>query len=93
MSWQTLKYLKESYPLEVAEYVVIQDIDDEPAFNWWVSWVLKKRERIINLVKGRLAKYLKKCLKFGIEVPNTVKEAYELDKNTGNTLWAEAIRK
>jgi hypothetical protein len=92
-SWQTLKDLKESYPLEVAEYAVTQGIENEPAFNWWVTFVLKKRERIIKAVKGRTAKYLKKCFKFGIEVPRTVKEAYELDRKNGNTLWADAIRK
>ena len=92
-SWQSLKDLKESYPLEVAEYAVAQGIDDDPAFNWWVSFVLKKRERIIKAVKGRQAKYLKKNFKFGIEVPRTVREAYELDKKNGNTLWADAIKK
>ena len=59
-SWQTLKELKELYLLQVAEYAVMQGIDDELAFNWWVNFVLKKRERIIKLVKGRQAKYLKR---------------------------------
>ena len=92
-SWQSLKELKESYPLQVAEYAVMQGIDDEPAFNWWVDFVLKKRERIIKLVKGRQAKFLKKCFKFGIEVPSSVKQAHEIDKKNGNTLWADAIKK
>jgi len=92
-SWQSLKDLKESYPLQVAEYAVAQGIDTEPAFNWWVPFVLKKRERIIKLVKRRQARYLKRSFKFGIEVPSTVKEAYEIDKRNGNTLWADAIKK
>jgi len=29
---------------------------------------------------------------FGIQVPRNVKEAYELDKNNGNTKWADAIK-
>jgi hypothetical protein len=77
----------------VAEYAVAQGIDTEPAFNWWVPFVLKKRERIIKLVKRRQARYLKRSFKFGIEVPSTVKEAYEIDKRNGNTLWADAIKK
>ena len=92
-SWQSLRDLKESYPLQVAEYAVTQGIDSEPAFNWWVPFVLKKRERIIKAVKGREAKYLKRCVKFGIEVPRTVREALELDRKNGNTLWADAIKK
>ena len=30
---------------------------------------------------------------FGIEVPNTVKEALEMDKKNGNNIWREAIEK
>jgi hypothetical protein len=58
-----------------------------------VPFVLGKRERIIKLVKRRQARYLKRSFKFGIEVPSTVKEAYEIDKRNGNTLWADAIKK
>ncbi len=32
-------------------------------------------------------------LKYGVEVPRTVREALELDKQNGNTLWADAIEK
>ena len=46
------KDLKESYPLEGTEYAVAQGIENEPAFNWWVMFVLKKRERIIKAVKA-----------------------------------------
>ena len=70
-----------------------QSIENKPAFNWWVTFVLKKREWIIKAVKDRAAKYLKKCIKFGIEVPRTVKEAYKLDRKNGNTLWANTIQK
>jgi hypothetical protein len=33
------------------------------------------------------------AMKFGVEVPRTVKEALVLDKNNGNNKWAEAIQK
>ena len=49
-SWENLSDLKESHPLEAAEYVATIGIDHEPAFNWWVPYVLKKRDRIISLV-------------------------------------------
>ena len=90
-SWQKLSDLKESHPIETAEYAVAQGLEQEPAFNWWVPHVLKKRERIISLVRKREARYLKRNEKFGIAVPKTVKEAYELDAQNGNTLWADAI--
>ncbi len=36
-SWQKLLDLKESHPLQVAEFAFAMEIADEPAFNWWVS--------------------------------------------------------
>jgi len=68
-------------------------IDHEPAFNWWVPYVLKKRDWIISLVWKQTTRYLKWTHKFGIEVPKTVKEAIELDRKNGNTLWADATAK
>ena len=85
--------LKESHPIETAEYAKILGIDHEAAFNWWVPHVLKKRDCIISLVRKRNPPYLKQTHKFGIELPKTVKEVFELDKKNGNTLWADAIAK
>ena len=52
-SCKSLKYLKESHPVQIDEYAVAQGIDHEPVFNWWVDDVMRKRERIIALVKKR----------------------------------------
>ena len=49
-SWQSLKDLKEAYPIAVAKYAVAQGIDNDPAFNWWAHAVLRKREHIIALL-------------------------------------------
>ena len=92
-SWEKLSDLKESHPIETAEFAVTMGIDHEPAFNWWVPHVLKKRDRIIAKVAKRSARYLKRTHKFGIEVPKTVKEALALDRKNGNTLWADGIAK
>jgi hypothetical protein len=92
-SWQSLKDLKEAYPVAVDEYAVAQGIDDEPAFNWWVHTVLHKRKYIISLVKKRSTHFFKKTHKFGIKMPRSVAEAYALDKKNGNTLWADSIAK
>ena len=42
-NWVSLKDLKESYPVQTAEYVVVAKIAMEPAFAWWVPYTLKKR--------------------------------------------------
>ena len=38
--WVPLKDIKESHPIEVAEYAVAHGIDDTPAFKWWVPHAL-----------------------------------------------------
>ena len=89
-TWLPLKDVKNSYPIEMAEYAVMAGISDEPAFAWWVKFTLKKRDKIISAVRTRLKK---KTCKYGIEVPGTVEEAYRLDTKNGNTFWRDAIAK
>jgi hypothetical protein len=93
-SWENLLDLKESHPLETAEYAKTFGIDHEPAFNWWVLHVLKKYS-LISLVWKRMTHYLKWTHEFGIEVPKTIKEAFDfdLDCKNGNTFWSNAIAK
>lgn len=88
--WMPLKDLKEANPIEIAEYAVSNRIDDEPAFKWWVPYVIRKRNRIISKVKS---KYWRTSHKFGIRVPKTVAEAYEIDRKTGTLHWTRAIEK
>jgi len=89
-SWIKLADLKESYPVAVAEYAKNAGIQGEPAFAWWTEHVLKKRDRIIAKVTKR---YSKITHKFGIEIPESVEHAHEIDRKNGNTLWGDAIEK
>ncbi|KAI2498349.1 Reverse transcriptase (RNA-dependent DNA polymerase) [Fragilaria crotonensis] len=41
--WIALKDFKESYPVELALYATDRGIQDEPAFAWWVPYVLKTK--------------------------------------------------
>jgi hypothetical protein len=87
-TWVPLKELKQSNPVEVAEYAVANKIAEEPAFAWWVRDALRKRDRIIKKVKAR---YWAKTHKFGIELPKTVEEALRIDERTGTDFWRKAI--
>jgi hypothetical protein len=89
-SWEALKDLKESYPVQVAEYAIANGLEEEPAFAWWTRHVLKKRDRLIARVKSR---YWKRTHKFGIRLPKSVKEALAIDRETGTTFWYDAICK
>ncbi len=50
-TWVPLSELKESNPIEVAEYTVANKIAKEPAFAWWVRKALRKRDWIIKKVR------------------------------------------
>ena len=85
--------LKESFPVQVAEYAIRQEVDHEPAFNWWVTHVLKKRDRIIALVKQQGDRYWKRTHKYGIEIPKNWKDCKRIDDENGNTMWQDAVAK
>ncbi len=83
---EKLSEVKESHPLQMAEYAVEMGVDREPSFNWWVPHTLNQCDAIIALLKKHSVKYLKRMHKFGIECPKTVGDALELDKPHGNTI-------
>ena len=88
--WERLSEMKESYPVEVAEYAEAVGISDEPAFSWWTAHVLKKRQRIIAAVNKR---YHKLTHKFGIKVPKTVEEARLWTRKMGMTYGGRQYRR
>lgn len=53
-SWVHLKDLKDSHPVETAEFAVARGIDREPAFAWWVPHTLRRRSAILGALKTRL---------------------------------------
>ena len=90
-SWVTLADIKDSYPVQVADYAVLNGLTQEPAFRWWVPFVLKKRERILNKVSK--TKYWSITHKYGLELPKSVAQALAIDKRTGTDFWKKAIEK
>ena len=82
--------MKESNPLDVAKFSKTKGIDDEPAFAWWVPFVLRKRDVIIGKVK---AKTRRTTHKHGTKIPRSVEEAKRFDEENDNTFWTDAINK
>jgi len=87
--WVQLKDMKDSYPIEVAEYAKNLGLEHEPAFAWWVPFVVKKKDRLIKKVKS---KYWTRTHKYGIRTPKSVEEARKIDAENGNILWMDAVR-
>jgi len=86
-----LREMKDSFPVQTAEYAVAHQLSKEPAFKWWVNHVLRKRQRIVEKLKKK--KYWRRTHKYGIELPKSVPEALEIDARTGTTFWRDAIEK
>ena len=88
--WIHLKALMNSNPLKVAEYAKWRGIDNQPAFVWWVSYTLWRRDRIIVCVNSRV-KWT--THKYGIVVPRMVEEELKIDRVNGDSYWWKAIIK
>ena len=89
-SWVSLSLLKESNPLETAQYSKSRNILEEPAFSLWAKHVLKKANRIVKATTHRA---VRKKIKFGVTIPDTYEEAMRLDKENGNDFWKDAVAK
>ena len=87
-SWIHLKDLKESHPVELAEYAKVRGIAQEPAFHWWVPYTMRKRDIILSAVKSRLRKTTQK---YGIGIPTSIDHAERIDTKNGNHFWRDAI--
>ena len=88
--WVALKDLKDTYPVQLADYAKSFGIEDEPALAWWVPFVNRKRDRMIKKVKS---KYWQRSHKYGIRIPKDIKEAKDIDESNGDTQWQDAIAK
>jgi hypothetical protein len=75
--WVALEDLKEFHPVELAAYATNREIQDEPAFAWWVPHVLKKQKRILQKIKS---KYWSRTHKYGIRIVKNIQEVMEIDK-------------
>ena len=89
-TWVSLMDIKESYLVQVAEFALGSHISMEPAFAWWVPFMLKKRNRILAKVKS---KYWLRTHTVGIHIPKLVEEAKKIDEQNGDTLWWDTICK
>ena len=87
MNWVPLSTLKESNPVDIADYVVARGLEKEPAFAWWVPYTLRKRDVIVLSINSRVRK---RTHKYGIAVPTSFTDAMRLDRENGDTLWADA---
>ena len=89
-SWVPLKDMKESHPIEIADFSKSRGIYKKPAFSWWITYTLQKRDIIISAINTRIRKTKHK---YGIEIPRSVKHASEMNIKNGNNFWVKSIKK
>ena len=76
-TYETLKDMKNSYPVQMAEYAVHQRIAGRQYFAWWIQHVLEKHNHIIGYLKS---KYWIRTHKFSANIPKLVQEANAFDE-------------
>ena len=86
----TTKNMKKLYPIETAEHSIKNSIDDEPAHQCLIPYVILKGMNIISKVKQR---YKEEADKYGVKVQQTFKETYNFDKENDNDLWRHTIKR
>ena len=74
----------------MSECVTALGLENEPAFAWWVSYNLKKRDRIIAVINTCVRKH---SHKLGITIPTNTVAALPLDKENVNDLWQKSYEK
>jgi hypothetical protein len=79
-SWEPLKDLKESFPIQVAEFSISKGFQEEEA----------RKNHIVNAMKSQ---YVCRTHKYGIQLPKSIKEGYEIDRESGTEFWHCAILK
>jgi hypothetical protein len=89
-TWMPLKDMKESHPVEMAEFAKAQSVADEPAFPWWVPCTLQKRDIALSKINARIRKTTHK---HGVEMLTSVDNANEIDRCNDNAFWKHALAK
>jgi hypothetical protein len=88
-SWHQLADIKNSLPMQLAQYAISHKLDKETDFKWWIKPTLKHQDHFLKALKS---KYSSRTHKFGIRVPTSVEEALAIDKET-NTTYCEDIHR
>ncbi len=49
-SWHPMIDVKNSFPVQLADYALFHKLQDKAGFSWWIKHTLKKRERMIKVL-------------------------------------------
>ena len=86
--WVTLRRMKETYPVQIAQYAASRGLLYKSAFYWWAPYALKKRDTVISLIRTIANKATHK---YGIQLPRSISEAVFIDRENKDGLWRDSI--
>ena len=92
-TWEPLNLILADDPATVAAYAKENNLLDTPGWKKCKKFAKRAKvlQRMINASRRR-SKNNAVRYKFGVRVPRNTKEAYELDRVNGNTMWADAMK-
>jgi len=92
-TWEPMEAIKKDDPVTLAKYAEEHDLLEKTAWKWAARYV--KRKTCFARMFRQMMKSKRKAQnvndQFGIRVPRTLREAYELDKLNGDTKWTDSI--
>ena len=93
-TWESINLFKKHDPIVAARYAEDNNLMEKIGWKWAKKYkkCLKKPNIFCNNVKQLIRSNKPIKYKFGVRVPRNTTEAYLLDKENGNGLWAEAIQ-
>jgi hypothetical protein len=94
-TWEPMEMIKCDDPVTLAKYADDHNLTEKSNWKWTRRYVKNKKK--LNRMYRQVIMCKKKSFgikfQFGIRVPRTTKEAYQLDQLNKDHLWAEAIDK
>ena len=94
-TWEPMEVIKKDDPVTLAMYAKENELLDQVRWKWAKRYT-RRSKLFTRMYRNVMASKRKKCgikYKFGVRIPRTLKEAYELDKLNGNTYWEDAIKR
>jgi len=94
-TWEPLEVMKRDDPVTVAKYAQENGLVEQSMWKWAKRYI-KNEKKITRMYRQMLAAKSRKTgakYQFGVRVPRSLKQAYELDRLNGDTGWGDVIKK
>jgi hypothetical protein len=95
LTWEPMEIIRKDDPVTLAKYANKNNLTTQSTWKWTHRYIKNKKK--LSRMYRKAMMFKKKSFgirfQFGVCVPRTVREAYQLDQLNEDHLWAEAIAK